>query len=98
MAELLAEGGHTEPVPLGELLLFHQVMFALKNERKKRGMTLAKLSEATGIDVAALSRLENGHQANPTLDTLFRVATALGKTICCTLRDAPRKPRVRTHA
>jgi transcriptional regulator with XRE-family HTH domain len=87
--QLLAEGGHSDFVQLGELLLLHQLTAWLRAERERQHMTLAELEEATGIDQAALSRLETGRNANPTLDTLCRVAAALGKTICCTFRDAP---------
>jgi DNA-binding XRE family transcriptional regulator len=89
-AHLLAEGGHTDFVPLGELLALHQVMGQLKQERERQGLTLAHMAERTGIDQAALSRLENGRNANPTLDTLRRIAAALGKVICCTCQDAPK--------
>jgi len=87
--QLLAEGGHEDFVPMGELLQIHQVAFSLKKERERQGITLAQLEEFAGIDQAALSRLENGKNVNPTLDTLQRIAAALNKTICCTLRDAP---------
>jgi DNA-binding XRE family transcriptional regulator len=87
--QLLAEGGHKQFVPLGELLVLHQVMVALKKERERQGLTLADLSERTGIDQAALSRLETGIRDNPTLETLYRIALALGKEIVCSLRDVP---------
>lgn len=86
--QLLAEGGHQSFVPLGELLDLHQVMATLKQERLRQGMSLARLGELTQIDQAALSRLENGKNTNPTLDTLYRVARALGKAISCTVTDA----------
>ena len=86
--KLLAEGGGTDFIPLGELLQIHQIAFWLKRERERQGMTLAELSDRTGIDQAALSRLENGRNANPTLDTLNRVASALGKVISCTFQEA----------
>lgn len=86
--QLLAEGGHGDFVSLGELLRLHQVALWLKSERERQKMTLAELEVKTGIDQAALSRLENGRNANPTLDTLNRVASALGKVIYCTLQDA----------
>jgi transcriptional regulator with XRE-family HTH domain len=54
-------------------------------------MTLAQLADKTGIDQAALSRLENGKNANPTFDTILRIAGALGKTFVCHLQDAPQK-------
>lgn len=87
--QLLAEGGHTEFVELGELMFLHQVMALLKQERERQGLTLAELSGRTGIDQAALSRLETGSNRNPTLDTLYRIAAALGKVIRCELRDGP---------
>jgi DNA-binding Xre family transcriptional regulator len=87
--QLLAEGGHADTVPLGELLALHEVMFELKRERDRQGLTLAELADRTGIDAAALSRLETGKQANPTLDTLYRIAHALQKAVVCGLRDLP---------
>src|SRR5437588_13040487 len=68
--QLLAEGGHNEFVPLGQLILLHQLMASLKKERERRQMTLAELAKRTGIDQAALSRLETGTNGNPTLDTI----------------------------
>src|SRR5260370_13952021 len=87
--QLLAEGGHKEFVPLGELIFLHQVMASLKKERERQGLTLAHLSDRTGIDQAALSKLETGSNGNPTLETLYRIALALGKGIACNLQDAP---------
>jgi transcriptional regulator with XRE-family HTH domain len=40
------------------------------------------------MDRAALSRLENNEDANPTLTTLERYAEALGKRIVVLLPDA----------
>ncbi len=93
LEQLLAEGGHAAPIPLGELLLLHQITYALKKERERQKMTLAELAESTKIDQAGLSRLENGRHDNPTIDTLYRIATALGKTICCSLQDGPKNPQ-----
>jgi len=53
----------------------------LTRARKKAGMSLAAVSELSGIDRAALSRLENGRQSNPTVSTLYRYAAALGKEL-----------------
>jgi transcriptional regulator with XRE-family HTH domain len=52
-------------------------------------LTLAALSDRSGIDQGALSKLETGSHGNPTLETLYRVALALGKVIVCVLQDAP---------
>ncbi len=87
--QLMAEGGHQEFVTLGELLFLHEVMASLKKERERQGLTLAALSKRSGIDQAALSRLETGQHGNPTLATLYRIAVALGKVIVCTFQDAP---------
>ncbi len=87
---LLAEGGHKDFIPLGELLALHQMTALLKKERECQKVTLAELSRRTGIDEAALSRLETGKNSNPTFDTVYRIATALGKLIFCILQDAPR--------
>jgi len=89
--QLLAEGGHQDFVRLGDLLLLHQIVAALRKERTRRKMTLAQLADKTGIDQAALSRLENGKNANPTFDTILRIAAALGKSFVCHLQDAPVK-------
>ena len=94
--QLLADGGHDDFVRHGDLVMLHQLMSALKEERERQKMTMAELSEITGIDQAALSRLENGKNVNPTFETMNRIAAALGKTIACSLKDAPskRKPQM----
>jgi transcriptional regulator with XRE-family HTH domain len=47
----------------------------LRNLRTERGLTLAALSETTGISVSTLSRLESG-QRKPTLELLLPLARA----------------------
>ena len=42
------------------------------------GLSLTDLSECTRLTRAAISRLENGWNLNPTLETLFRYTEALG--------------------
>lgn len=46
--------------------------------RKVKNMTLKDLSERSGISKGYLSQLENGLVRNPSLDTLQRLAGALG--------------------
>ena len=41
-----------------------QVLAALRAERERQGLSLADINERTGIDRAALSRLENNEDAN----------------------------------
>ena len=100
--QLLAEGGHDQFIRLGDLIALHNMVAALKNERARRKLTLAQISAKTGIDQAALSRLESGASTNPTLGTVFRVAHALGLEVVCSFRPAPvtfpdnKKPARRT--
>ena len=59
----------------------------LKASREAAGLTLADVSARCGIDQPALSRLENGHTQNPTLDTLWRYAAAAGKRLVLSIED-----------
>jgi transcriptional regulator with XRE-family HTH domain len=47
----------------------------LRELRRRRGGTLAEISEATGISVSTLSRLESGGR-KPTLELLLALARA----------------------
>lgn len=84
--QLLAEGGHTDTVPLGHFLGLQACMSQLKMERERQGLTLTQVAERTGIDQAALSRLETGKQVNTTVETLSRIADALGVEFYCGIR------------
>jgi DNA-binding XRE family transcriptional regulator len=68
----------------GQELLRH-----LKTVRETAGLTLADVSARCGIDQPALSRLENGLNRNPTLDTLWRYAAAVGKRLVLATEDVP---------
>ena len=59
----------------------------LKAERERMGLSLADVSERTGIERPNLSRLENEPEANPTVATLTRCADALGKRLTIGLTD-----------
>ena len=61
-----------------ELLELADAMRTLKREREARGISLTELAQRSGIDKANLSRLENDPYPNPTLDTLSRIAHAIG--------------------
>jgi DNA-binding XRE family transcriptional regulator len=67
---------------VGELLL------QLKAAREAMGLSLADLAECTGMDRSALSKLETGQRANPTVETLVRYAEAVGKRLLVSLADA----------
>ena len=53
-------------------------MQLLKAERKARGLSLSEVSRRCGIDTSRLSKLENDLAANPTFETLSRIAHAIG--------------------
>lgn len=91
----LARSPHQRLIPLGEVVLLHHLLSQMKQERSRQNVTLAQLQQRTGISAAALSRLENGKVENPTVDTLYRVFAALGKSIACILQDTnPTPPKV----
>ena len=50
----------------------------IREHRQAQGVSLAELSERTGMTRAALSRIENGLNVNPTVETLRRIGEALG--------------------
>jgi len=81
LEELVASGEYEGPFPAEVFTMLRQAVYAVKQAREDAGMALAKVEELTGIDKTAISRLENGRQMNPTLETLARIALALGKRL-----------------
>jgi len=59
----------------------------LRAAREEKGMSLADLTERTGMDRSAISKLETGQRANPTVETLVRYAEAVGKRLVVSLAD-----------
>jgi predicted transcriptional regulator len=60
----------------------------LKAAREAKGLSLADVTELTGMDRSALSKLETGQRVNPTVETLVRYAEALGMRLVVSLTDA----------
>jgi predicted transcriptional regulator len=58
----------------------YDIVKAIIDARKKKGLTQKELSKITGIEQAHISRLENGNY-NPSLHFLKRIATGLGKEL-----------------
>src|SRR4051794_3286793 len=50
----------------------------LRHERLRQELSLGDVARVTDQSRSALSRLENGHYPNPTFNTLYRYARALG--------------------
>ena len=59
----------------------------LKATREAKGLSLSDLTERTGMDRSAISKLETGQRPNPTIETLVRYAEAVGKRLVVTLAD-----------
>ncbi len=94
--ELVAGGEYYPAVNHGDVLDLMKTLSHFKLLRQRTGMSLAQLSKKTGIDKAAISRLENGVASNPTLLTLLSLANGLGKRVVVKLVDAPAaKPKRR---
>ncbi len=66
----------------------HELLAQLKAAREAKGLSLSDLTELTGMDRSALSKLETGQRANPTVETLVRYAEAVGKRLVVSLADA----------
>jgi DNA-binding XRE family transcriptional regulator len=82
--ELIASGEAVHFNLSGEYRALRPFLEELRQVREAAGLTLADISARCGIDQPALSRLENGHNKNPTLDTLWRYAAAVGRRLLLT--------------
>lgn len=82
--ELIASGEAVNFDLRGEYRQLRPLLEEMKRAREAAGLTLAEVSRRCGIDEPALSRLENGHNKNPTLDTLWRYAAALSRRLVLT--------------
>ena len=65
-----------------------ELLRQLKAAREAQGLSLSDLTERTGMDRSALSKLETGRRPNPTVETLVRYAEAVGKRLVVSLADA----------
>ena len=73
--ETIYEGGIT--IRMAERPFNMEVAYAVSSARAKAGKSQKELSELTGIDQSDISKIERG-VANPSINTLNRIATALG--------------------
>jgi DNA-binding XRE family transcriptional regulator len=81
----LIERHHGRMAALDQL---DELIKQLKAAREEKGLSLADVTERTGMDRSALSKLETGRRANPTVETLVRYAEAVGKRLVVALADA----------
>ena len=73
---------------LATLDQLQELLVQLKAAREAKGLSLSDLTKLTGMDRSALSKLETGQRANPTVATLVRYAEAVGKRLVVSLADA----------
>jgi transcriptional regulator with XRE-family HTH domain len=59
---------------------------AIRHERVRQDLTIAQVAERTGLSRGMLSKIENG-QASMSLDSLSRLATALGISMASLFRN-----------
>jgi ribosome-binding protein aMBF1 (putative translation factor) len=74
--------------PIATLDQLEELIAHLKAAREAKGLSLSDLEERTGMDRSAVSKLETGQRANPTVETLVRYAGAVGKRLLVSLEDA----------
>ena len=79
--DLLAAGDHEGPYRQGNIMALLSAIAELRRRRDEQGLSLADVSERSGLDRALLSRLENGKVLNPTMATLWRYADAIGTQV-----------------
>lgn len=78
--KLEASGEYNAPIPTDIFFALQVLLQNLRASREAAGLSLSDVAATSGMDKAALSRLETG-QSNPTVDTLGRYAQALGKRV-----------------
>jgi predicted transcriptional regulator len=78
---ILAKGRRVKAVRNRVQVTVRDAFRLLKAERQALGLSLSDVEKKTGIGRAALSRLENETEPNPTVVTLTRYAEALGKQL-----------------
>lgn len=64
----------------------------LKRVRLEKGLTQEELADVSGFTQQYLSTVENGH-ANPTIVTIYEIATAMGACYLDLLRPPARHSR-----
>ena len=96
--ELIASGEGANFDLHGEFRGLRSFVAAMKRIREAAGLTLAEVSRRCGIDQPALSRLESGRNKNPTLDTLWRYAAALGQRLVLSSDAIPDTRTAKTNA
>jgi ribosome-binding protein aMBF1 (putative translation factor) len=87
------------PTNVYDLAALNRLVEELREARESQGLSLADVSERTGIDRAALNKIETRKNQNPTYGTLARYAAAVGRSLAMSLDRRPAKrPAKRSSA
>ena len=79
--ELAASGDYEGPFRQVDIMALLSALATLKREREHLGLSLTDVSERSGLDKGMISRLENGKILNPTVNTLWKYADAVGMRV-----------------
>ncbi len=82
----------SDPSALGDHLDFAVFVASARKAREDRGLSVSEVAERMGVDHAAVSRLESGKQANPTVNTVMRYVEAIGLRVTWGLADRDDAP------
>jgi hypothetical protein len=88
--QLVAQGELSgEPVSLGTYVNLRLIVRSLRRIREEAKLSLADISEKSGMDKAMLSRLENGHVSNPGIETISRYLDAMDRSLEWRIVESP---------
>lgn len=79
------------PATIYDMIALNILVDQLREAREAQGLSLADVSERTGIDRAALNKIELRKNQNPTYGTLARYAAAVGRSLAMNLSEPPAK-------
>ncbi|HSS35685.1 MAG TPA: helix-turn-helix transcriptional regulator, partial [Patescibacteria group bacterium] len=68
---------------------------ALRDARHRSGLTQAEVGDAAGVSQTLVSGIERGHGAATSVETLARLAAAVGEQFVAFLEQAPGSDRPR---
>lgn len=70
-----------------------RIAAALRREREAAGLSASELARRSGVSKATVSQLESG-SANPGVETLWALATAIGIPFAALVDEGPAAPRL----
>jgi DNA-binding phage protein len=82
----------SDPSALGDHLDFVAFLTSARSAREARGLSVSEVADRMGVDHSAVSRLESGKQANPTVNTVMRYVEAIGLRVAWGLAERDDSP------